>query len=78
MRELSVAIRVVAAFAGLLVGLATILQIPQQVRHNALTGLEPLRRQRLDEVAQATADPTQRRSRVAADGVLDQRLQGCW
>jgi hypothetical protein len=34
-RELSVAIRVVAAFADLLVGLATILQIPQQVRHNA-------------------------------------------
>ena len=54
MRELGVAIGVVAAFASLLVGLATILQIPQQVRHNALTGLEPLRRQRLDEVPQAS------------------------
>ena len=77
MRELRVAIRVVAAFAGLLVGLTTILQIAQQVRNHALTGLEPLRRQRLDEVTQATTDPTQRRARIATDGILDQRLQGC-
>jgi hypothetical protein len=52
MRELSGAIPVVDALASLLVGLATILQIPQQIRHNARTGLEPLRRQRLDEVPQ--------------------------
>jgi hypothetical protein len=48
---------VVATLAGLTVRLAAVFQFAQQVRHHALTGLEPLYGQRLDEVAQAAADP---------------------
>jgi len=73
--ELRVAVWVVAALARLLIGLATVFQLAQQVRDNALTGGEALRRQGLDQVPQAAADPAQGGARVATDRVLDQRHQ---
>jgi hypothetical protein len=76
--ELLIAVRVIAALAGLAVALAAVLQVSQQVRHNTLARREPLRSQRLHQVTQAAADPTQRRSRIPTDGVLDQSLQGRW
>lgn len=76
-RELLIAVRMLAPLARLTVGLTAVLQIPRQVRYHPLTGLEALRGQRLDQVTQAAADPAQRRLGIAADGIVDQRLQRC-
>ena len=67
-----------AAFTGLAVRLAAVFQITQQIGHHALTGPETLRAKRLDDLPQAAAHPAQRRTGIAADGVLDQRLKRCW
>ncbi len=77
MGELRIPIGMVRAFARLAVRLTAVFHLAQQVRHHALAGLEPPRCQCLDQVAQAPADPTQRRTGIATDGVLDQRLQRC-
>lgn len=49
----------IAAFADLAVGLATVAQIAQQVGDDALTEVEALFAQRFDEMTLAAADPTQ-------------------
>jgi hypothetical protein len=76
--ELRIAIGMVRAFARRVVRLTAIFHLAQQVRHHALAGPQPLRRQRRDELAQAPAHPTQRRRGIATDGVLNQRFQRGW
>ena len=73
--ELRIAVRVIGPLARLAVGLATVVHLAQQVCHHPLARLEPLLRQRFDQMPLAAADPAQRRARIAADGVLDQRLE---
>jgi len=75
MGELGIAVGVVGPLSRLAIGLTTVVQLPQQVGDDALAGLEALFSERLDEVTLAAADLTQRRTRIAADGVLDQRLK---
>ena len=75
MLELGVAIRMVAPLPRFAVGLATVVQLPQQLANYALADLEALRGQCLHKVALAAADPAQRRGRIAANRVLDQPLQ---
>src|SRR4029077_6851478 len=76
--ELRIAVRVIGPLARLAIGLATILHLPQQVCHYPLARLEPLLRQRFDQMPLTAADPQQWRARIAADGVLDQRLKCRW
>ena len=77
MLKLCIAVRVIGPLARLAVRLAAVFYVPQQVRHHPLAHLEPLLRQCFDQMALAAADPAQRRARIAADGVLDQRLECC-
>ena len=77
MLKLGIAVGVIGPLARLAVGLAAVFHVPQQVRHHPLARPEPLLRQRFDQMALAAADPAQRRARIAADGVLDQRLECC-
>src|SRR5271169_5711696 len=65
----------VAPLPRLAVGLATVVQLPQQLADHALADLEAKRGQLLDEVTLTAADPAQRRAGIAANGVLDQFLQ---
>src|SRR6185369_14444711 len=78
MGELRVAVRVIATLSRLAVGLATVVQLAQQICHHPLAGPEPLGSQCLDDVALAAAHPTQRRTGIAADRIVDQRLQRRW
>ncbi len=75
MLKLRVAVRIAGTFTRLLIGLTTVFQLTQQVVHQFLADFEPLSGQRRDDVALASADPTERRFRIAADGVLNQGLQ---
>ena len=75
--ELGIAIQVVAALTRLAIGLATVMQLTQQIGDHALARLETLRRQRLYQVALAAADPSQRRAGIAANRILDQLLKRC-
>ena len=75
MLELGVAIRMVAPLPRFAVGLATVVQLPQQLANHTLTDLEAQRVQLLDDVTLAAADPAQRRARIAANGALNQLLQ---
>ena len=75
--ELRIAIRVLATFPGLAVALAAVVQLAQQIGHHPLAGLEALLGQRLDQIAQAAADPAKWRTGIAANGVLDQGFEGC-
>lgn len=73
--ELGVALGVVRPFPGLAVGLAAVAQLSQQQANQLLADLEAALAQGPDDLALAAADPTQRRLRVTADRILDQRLQ---
>jgi hypothetical protein len=73
--ELRVAIGMAGALAGLPVGLAAVFQLAQQHAHQLLARREALLAQRLGNVALAAADPAQRRFRIAADRMLDQRFE---
>jgi hypothetical protein len=65
----------IGALARLAVRLTAIIQLAQQVGDHPLADLITIRPQRTHDVAQTAADPAQRRHRIAADRVLDQRLQ---
>src|SRR5215472_2654083 len=69
--ELGISVRVVTALPRLAIGLAAVVQLPQQLADHALADLEALGGQRLDEVALAAADPAQWRSGIAANRPLD-------
>jgi hypothetical protein len=73
--ELSIPVRILAAFPDLAVGLAAVIQFAQQIGNDALADVEALVAQRFDEVTLAAADPTQRRAGVAADRRFDQGFQ---
>ena len=57
--ELGIPVRNVAPLPRFAIGLAAIVQLPQQRAEHALADLEALCGQRLDEVALAPADPAQ-------------------
>ena len=73
--ELGVAVGMVRPLAGLAVGLAAVAQLAQQPADQLLADCEALLGQRPAMLTLAAADPAQRRLRVAADGILDQRLR---
>src|SRR5215211_499260 len=60
---------------GFAIGLAAVAQLTQQQAHQLLANLEAAAEEGSGELALAAADPAQRRLRIAADRVLDQRLQ---
>jgi hypothetical protein len=57
------------------IGLTTVFQLARQLAHQLLADFEPLPNQRRDDVPLAADDPTQRRFRVASDGILNQGPQ---
>ena len=65
----------VRPFPGLAIGLAAVAQLTQQQAHQLLADLEAAAEEGSGDLALAAADPAQRRLRIAADRVLDQRLQ---
>jgi hypothetical protein len=73
--ELGVAVGMVRPLPGLAVGLAAVAELAQQPAHQLLADLEAALAQRSSDLALAAADPAQRRLRIAADRVLDQRLE---
>jgi hypothetical protein len=75
MLKLSIAVRVVTPLPRLAIGLATVVQLPQQLADHTLADFEALRSQCLHQVALAAADPAQWRGGIAANRVLDQPLQ---
>src|SRR5471030_1428150 len=75
MSELCISVGVVAPFARLAIALATVFQLAEQSANQPLADLEPLSDQSLDQMTLAAADPAQRRARVTADCILDQRLK---
>ena len=65
----------VRPFPGFAIGLAAVAQLTQQQAHQLLANLEAAAEEGSGDLALAAADPAQRRLRIAADRVLDQRLQ---
>src|ERR1700723_2272931 len=75
MRELCISVGVIASLARLAIRVATVFQLAEQSAHQPLADLEPLSDQRFDQMTLAPAAPAQRRARVTADRILDQRLK---
>ena len=73
--ELCIPVGVIAPLAGLAIRLATVFQLAEQLAHQPLADLEASSGQRFDQMTLAAADPAQRRARVTADRILNQRLQ---
>src|SRR5690348_4916731 len=73
--ELRIPVRVLTTLSRLAVGLATVVQRAQQVGDDTLAGLEPQISERLDKLTLTAADPTQGRTRITPDRVLDQPFQ---
>ena len=73
--ELGVAVGMVRPFPGFAIGLAAVAQLTQQQAHQLLANLEAAAEEGSGDLALAAADPAQRRLRIAADRVLDQRFQ---
>ena len=62
-------------FPGFAIGLAAVAQLTQQQAHQLLANLEAGAEEGSGDLALAAADPAQRRLRIAADRVLNRRLQ---
>src|SRR5216683_2861117 len=73
--KLSVAVWMFAAFQCFLIGLQTVAQVVEQLRHHTMAGLVPLCLERLGQLAHALARPAQRRLRIASTGRLHQPIQ---